>query len=180
VDIVAHTLWAAAGAAVIHRGRPLSRRTFVATLVLAALPDVLHLLPIAGCWLFADGSFAALRGYAVAIPGQEPDLPPLVGLLSHHLHCVMHSAPIASLVTLALWALRRTFWIPLLGWWSHIVIDVFTHSADYYAVPVLYPFTERGFDGVAWITPWFMALNYTALAAVGVWLLMSRRRADGR
>jgi len=180
VDIVAHTLWAAAGAAVSHRSRPLSRRAVVATVMLAALPDVLHLLPIAVWWIFADGSFAALRGYSVAIPGQEPGLPPLVGLLSHHLHCVMHSAPIAGLVTLALWALRRTFWIPLLGWWSHIVIDVFTHSADYYAVPVLYPFTERGFDGVAWITPWFMALNYTALAAVGVWLIMSRRRPDGR
>ena len=71
MDLVAHTLWAAAGAAAIHRSRPLSRRTFAATLVLAALPDVLHLLPIAGWWLFADGSFAALRGYAVAIPGQE-------------------------------------------------------------------------------------------------------------
>ena len=179
MDIVAHTLWAAAGAAAIHRSRPLSRRTVVATLVLSALPDVLHLLPIAGWWFFADGSFAALRGYAVAIPGQEPGLPPLVGLLSHHLHCVMHSAPIAGLVTLALWAVQRTLWIPLLGWWSHIVIDVFTHSADYYAVPVLYPFTEIGFDGVAWIIPWFMVLNYTALAAVGAWLLMSSRRPDG-
>ena len=138
MDLVAHTLWAAAGAAAIHRSRPLSRRTVVATLVLAALPDVLHLLPVAGWRLFADGSFAALRRYAVAIPGQEPGLPPLVGLLSHHLHCVMHSAPIAGPVTLALWAVQRTLWIPLLGWWSHIVIDVFTHSADYYAVPVLY------------------------------------------
>ena len=71
MDIVAHTLWAAAGATMIHRNRPLSRRALEATLVLAALPDVLHLLPIAGWWLFADGSFAALRGYAVAIPGQE-------------------------------------------------------------------------------------------------------------
>ena len=140
MDIVAHTLWAAAGAALIHRRRPLARGGVIATLVLAALPDVIHILPLAGWWLFADGSFAALRAYAVAVPGQEPVLPPLVGLLSHHLHCVMHSAPIASLVTLALWAGRRTFWIPLLGWWSHIVIDVFTHSADYYEVPVLYPF----------------------------------------
>ena len=179
MDLVAHTLWAAAGAAAIHRSRPLSRRTVVATLVLAALPDVLHLLPIAGWWLFAHGSFAALRGYAVAIPGREPGLPPLVGLLSHHLHCVMHSAPIAGLVTLALWAVQRTVWIPLLGWWSHIVIDVFTHSADYYAVPVLYPFTEIGFDGVAWITPWFMVLNYVALVLVGTWLLVRRRRPSG-
>ncbi len=178
MDIVAHTLWAAAGATVIHRRWPLARGAVIATLVLAALPDVMHLLPIAGWWLFADGSFAALRAYAVAVPGQEPVLPPLVGLFSHHLHCVMHSAPIAGLVTLALWAARRTLWIPLLGWWSHIVIDVFTHSADYYAVPVLYPFTERGFNGIAWTTPWFMVLNYATLAAVGAWLLMSRKRHD--
>jgi hypothetical protein len=176
MDIVAHTLWAAAGAAVIHRRRPLSRRTGIAVLVLAALPDLLHLLPIAGWWLFGDGSFAALRGYAVALPGQEPALPPLVQFWSHTLHCVMHSAPIAALVTGAVWAARRSFCIPLLGWWVHIVIDVFTHSADYYAVPVLYPFTERGFDGIAWTTPWFMALNYLALAGVGLWLVLTSRR----
>jgi hypothetical protein len=179
VDIVAHTLWAAAGAAVLQRRRPLSRSAVVVALVLAALPDVLHLLPIAGWWLFGDGSFGALRGYAAAVPGKEPGLPPLIQLWSHHLHCVMHSAPIAALVTVALWTVRRAFWLPLLAWWSHIVIDVFTHSADYYAVPVLYPFTERGFDGIAWTTPWFMALNYLALAAVGAWLLGGRRRADG-
>jgi hypothetical protein len=180
MDIVAHTLWAAAGIAVLHRRQALSRPTAVATLALAALPDVLHLLPIALWWLFADGSFAALRGYAVAVPGQEPGLPPLVQLWSHHLHCVMHSAPIAALATGAVWAARRAFWVPLLGWWSHIVIDVFTHSADYYAVPVLYPFTERGFDGIAWTTPWFMVLNYTTLAIVGGWLVQRGRRANGR
>lgn len=179
MDIVAHTLWAAAGAAVFHRRQALSRGTVVATLALSALPDVIHLVPLAGWWIFADGSLSILRAYAVAVPGQEPVLPPLVELLSHHLHCVMHSAPLAGLVTLALWAVRRTLWIPLLGWWSHIVIDVFTHSADYYAVPVLYPFTQRGFDGIAWTTPWFMALNYAALATVGVWLLRSRKRRDG-
>lgn len=57
---------------------------------------------------------------------------------------------------------------------------MFTHSADYYAVPVLYPFTERGFDGITWTTPWFMVANYLALAAVGAWLLASRRPAHGR
>lgn len=157
--------------------RALSRSAVVLTLVLAAFPDVIQMLPITGWWLFADGSFTALRGYAVAVPGQEPVLPPLVGVLSHHLHCVMHSAPIAALVTGAVWAARRAFWIPLLGWWSHIVIDVFTHSADYYAVPVLYPFTERGFDGIAWNTPWFMTLNDVVLVLTGLWLLLTRRRS---
>lgn len=179
MDIVAHTLWAAAGAAVMHRRQALAHGTMAAALALAALPDVVHLLPIAAWWALGDGSFAALRGFALAVPGQQPWLPPLVLLLSHHLHCVMHSAPIAALVTALVWVVRRTAWLPLLGWWSHIVIDVFTHSADYYAVPVLYPFTERGFDGIAWTTPWFVMLNYAALAAVGAWLLAHRKRPGG-
>jgi membrane-bound metal-dependent hydrolase YbcI (DUF457 family) len=51
-----------------------------------------------------------------------------------------------------------------IGWWSHIVIDVFTHSAEFYPVPLLYPLAYSGFDGLAWNTPWFMALTYPAIA----------------
>ena len=125
-----------------------------------------------GVWRWLSG---ALRAYAVALPGQEPALPPMVELWSHHLHCVAHSAIIAVAVTLLAWALRRSLWIPLLGWWSHIVIDVFTHSADYYPSPVLYPITERGFDGLAWNTPWFIVLNYAALGLTGLWLWRFKR-----
>ena len=179
MDIQAHTLWVAAGAAVVRRRRALAGSTVAAAMALAALPDIVHLLPIAGWWIFGDGTFAAVRGYAVAAPGREPWLPPVVQLLSHHLHCVLHSAPIAALVTALVWAVRRALWLPLLGWWSHIVIDVFTHSAYYYAVPVLYPFTERGFDGIAWTTPWFMVLSYAALVLVGAWALVRRRLPNG-
>jgi hypothetical protein len=174
MDIVAHTLWAAAGVTALRRRWPIAPATVAATLGLAALPDVLHLLPIALWWLFGDGTFSVLSAYAIAVPGHEPALPPMVQLWSHHLHCVMHSAIVAGAVTLLLYAVRRTLWLPLLGWWSHIVIDVFTHSADYYAAPVLYPITERGFDGIAWNVPWFMGLNYAALFAVGLWLMLRK------
>jgi len=59
---------------------------------------------------------------------------------------------------------------------SHIVIDVFTHSSEYYPSPVLYPITDRGFDGIAWPTSWFMALNYAALGIAGLWLWRSARK----
>ena len=98
-------------------------------------------------------------------------MPHMVELLTHHLHCIWHSAVVSAVVTALLWGLRRSLWIPLLGWWSHIVIDVFTHSADFYPSPVLYPFTQWGFDGLAWNTSWFMMLNYITLAAVWAWLL---------
>ena len=129
MDIVAHALWAAAGMAVLRRHRPIAPGTVAATVGLAALPDILHLLPIARWWVFGDGSFSAVRAYALAVPGQEPALPPTVQWLSHHLHCIAHSAIVAAAVTLAIRTVRRSLWIPLLGWWSHIVIDVFTHSA---------------------------------------------------
>ena len=40
----------------------------------------------------------------------------------------------------------------LAGWWLHIVIDVFTHSAEFYPAPVLYPITREGFDVIQ--VPW--------------------------
>jgi hypothetical protein len=39
------------------------------------------------------------------------------------------------------------------------------------------PSTERGFDGIAWNTPWFMVANYLALGASGllwVWITFKR------
>jgi hypothetical protein len=175
MDILAHTLWAGVGVALLRRRRPVPTRTAVATLGLAALPDVLHLLPIVAWWVFGAGGLSVVLSYAMAVPGQEPALPEVVKLWSHHLHCIMHSAIVAGAVTLLLYALRRSLWIPLLGWWLHIVIDVFTHSADYYAVPVLYPLSDRAFDGVAWNEPWMLVLNYAALGACAWWVFRSGR-----
>ena len=85
---------------------------------------------------------------------------------------------VAGLLSLLLWPWRKMLWLPLCGWWLHIVIDVFTHSAEFYAAPVLYPITREGFDGIAWNTPWFMLLNYTALL-LG-WWVVGWRKAGSR
>lgn len=180
MDVVAHMLWAAAGTAFAARRFALSQKTIVVTIVLAALPDVPQFLPLLAWSLFGQGPWAALWAHATSLPGQEPVLPALVGITSHHLHCIAHSAVIAAVVTVLLWCARRSLWFPLLGWWSHILIDVFTHSAGFYRSPVLYPLTYRGFDGVAWNEPWFMALNYAALALVGAWWRSCARSSPPR
>jgi len=170
VDILAHSLWAGLGVMALRRRLPVAATAAAATVALAALPDVLHLLPLLGWAAWGGGAWSAVLAYALATPGQEPALPPLVQSLSHHGHCLMHSAVVAAAVTALLWVLRRGFWLPLLGWWSHIVIDVFTHSAAFYPVPVLYPFSEWAFDGMAWNQPWMLALNYAAIAVAAGWL----------
>jgi hypothetical protein len=157
MDILAHALWASAGVAAIQQR------------------DLGHMLPILGWAGLGDGSLAQLWRYAFALPGQEPVVPSIVAMAAHHLHCTLHSAIVAGLVTLLAWRALHRLWLPLSGWWSHIVIDIFTHSADYYPAPVLYPITQRGFDGIAWNTPWFMVLNYLALAGTGLWLVRKMR-----
>jgi hypothetical protein len=180
MDILAHTLWAGAGAALMRRRVQVTPRTAALTMGMAAAPDILPALPVLAWWGFGGGTFAVVSAFAIALPGKEPSMPSVLSLVSHHLHCLAHSAVVAGIVTLLLWRLRRALWVPLLGWWSHIVIDVFTHSDSYYPSPVLYPFTQRGFDGIAWISPWFMVLNYLALAAIGMWLLSTARRRPER
>ena len=166
MDILAHGLWAAAAVSTIPlvapRVRP-TRSVWVWAVVLAVLPDLGHMLPVTG-WAMSALSSADWWQYATASPGQEPPMPAQVVWWAHHLHCVLHSAISALLVTALVGWWLKGFWLPLLGWWLHIVIDVFTHSAAYFPSPVFYPLTYWGFDGWAWNEPAFMLLNYSALA----------------
>lgn len=178
MDLLAHALWAGVAVEGVRRSArvpgvaPGQAAAFVA---LAVLPDLVQGLPVAAWSLLGDGSLATLQAFAWATPEAEPQLPVAVGLWSHHLHCTLHSALAAAAVTaLALAARWRAAWV-LGGWWLHIVIDVFTHSAQFYPVPVLYPLTMRGFDGIAWNTPGFQLLNYGALAVTALYLWHSRR-----
>lgn len=177
MDILAHALWAGAGIAAAHHRRPIAPRIAVATVALAVVPDLGHMLPIVVWSVLGDGSFAQLWAYAFALPGQEPAMPLLVEMWSHHLHCILHSAIVTGSVTLLVFWMQGTLWIPLLGWWSHIGIDIFTHSADFYPAPIFYPITQRGFDGIAWNTPWFMVLNYAMLCALWLCLLLKMHRS---
>ncbi|MDH4062700.1 MAG: hypothetical protein OEU94_17970 [Aquincola sp.] len=176
MDVVAHGLWAGIGIAAVRRHWPVSRRAAIATVALAVVPDLAQLLPLLAALLFRGDGVRVITAYAGALPGFDPTLPPQLRLPLHHLHCAMHSAVVAALVTVLLWLTLKSFWWPLAGWWSHIVIDVFTHSADFYPSPVLYPFTERGFDGVAWNSPLALVANYAALGAAAAWLATRRPR----
>lgn len=177
MDLLSHVSWAGAAAEALRRRDPSSSGSPVpAAMALGAAPDLGQLLPVAAWSLGQDDPLQVVRQFIAAQPGGEPAMPALVSLISHHLHCIGHSAVIAAVVAFVVWRLRGRSWIPLVGWWLHIAVDVPTHSSDFYAVPFLYPFTYWGFDGVAWTNPWVLAVNYAALAAAGVALLLTRRR----
>ncbi len=178
MDLLAHALWVGIGGVVLQRRRPVSRATIAGAVGLTIIPDLAHALPVAAWFVTGGGSLEVFLAYLFASPGTEPVLPAWISLWSHHLHCTFHSFVVAGVVTAGIWRARGGFWLPLAGWWMHIALDMFTHSADFYPVPVLYPFTQRGFDGVAWNNPWFMALNYGVLAVAMVGLALTRPKRN--
>jgi hypothetical protein len=113
--------------------------------------------------------------------GQQP----IMDILAHTLWAGAGLAPLirrasikpdVAIATIGLAALL----IPLSGWWSHILIDLFIHSADYCALPVLNPITQGGFDGIAWNTPWFMVVNYSSLAVAALFTVKTARSGAAR
>ena len=148
------------------------------TVVLGTAPDLISLLPVIAWSVVQPESWRLLSEYILATPGTEPRLPALVDTLSHHAHCIMHSAIIALVVTALAWRFKPALLVPLAGWWLHIATDVLTHSSEYYAVPFLYPITYWGVDGVAWTTPWLLVLNYGVLGLI-YWMLVRSRRVPG-
>lgn len=177
MDIVSHALWAGAAGALLRRRYGSSRAMVAAAVAMGAAPDLISLAPVIAWSASQPAPLALLYGYIAATPGTEPALPPLVGAMTHHLHCVMHSAVIAATIGLLAWWKRPALLVALAGWWLHIALDIPTHSSDYYAVPFLYPFTYWGVDGIPWTTPWLLAVNYAAIAATYGTLFALRQRA---
>ncbi len=154
MDIVAHGLWAAAGA-VTARKSAAARIRVGWTVWWAMFPDLLAFGPLVaiGLWLRLTRGPDALRGGHL----------PRFGV---PLYPVGHSLIVFLLVFAVASLLARRIVLELLGWLSHILIDIFTHSFRYYATPFLWPVSDIRFNGLPWWTPWFWCSTYAALAIV--------------
>jgi len=157
MEIVAHSLWAAAAAIVAKRSTSTSIRTGW-TVWWAAFPDVLAFGPpvAAGLWLrLAGANSGSADGHV--LPHVHVGLP---------LYPAGHSLIVFLLVLGIATILTRRIVFELLGWLLHILIDIPTHNFSYYATRFLWPVSDFRIDGIAWWTPWFWAATYGALGVV--------------
>ena len=162
MEIVAHSLWAAAAAITAKRSTKV--RVHVGwTVWWAAFPDVLAFGPMvaAGLWLRLAGDPSA-GGHG--LPRVHIGLP---------LYPAGHSLIVFLLVFGITTILARRIVFEMLGWLMHILIDIPTHSLDYYATRFLWPVSDYRIDGIAWWTPWFWAATYGALGVA--WFVIWRK-----
>lgn len=161
MDIVAHALWATAvGRTWNGRGR--TRFKVARFVAWTMFPDLFAFTPMAIAVIWNRLSGASRLPHVHTVAG-------------FNLYELSHSFVVFFLVfAAASLLLRRPVW-EMLGWALHIAIDIPTHSR--YTTPFLWPLSDYRFRGVGWWEPWFMAVNYAALAMVFLVMWLRGRRA---
>ncbi len=171
MDIFAHGLWTAAAAQGANKKFGTRIRAGWAAWW-GVFPDLFAFtVPVSlALWRRMTGPpEAAVRG------GHFPHLH-----LASQLYHISHSLVVFSAVFGLVWLLARRPVLELLGWALHILIDIPTHTTQFFATPFLWPVWSYRFSGISWGNRWFMLSNYTAVAIVYLLLWISRRRAVHR
>ncbi len=183
MDILSHGLWAGAAYKAANKTIGKGKKPF--RVWLAALwgivPDIFS-FGILFVWIAGQLIFGGLNFYDFPINIERPDMEPAPGdtlfifRLTSFLYSASHSLVVFAFVFgLAILVFRRYIW-EMGGWLIHILIDIPTHSYQFYPTPFLWPVSDWKFDGFSWGNSWFMFFNYLALAAVYYLLLKKRKK----
>jgi len=174
MDILAHTLWANAGArganAVIESKNKKFRLHVGWTAFFGVAPDLfaftLPFIIVFYKMIFLGNSFSAIRNHHGAVGGFD---------IASYLYQFSHSLIIFSLVFILVWILSKRPRFELLGWALHILIDIPSHSLSFYPTPFLFPVSEYRFPyGVQWSNMIYMIVNYSFLAIFWIYILIKK------
>lgn len=165
MDILSHGLWGS-----ISFGRR-SRRSFWLAFLFGILPD------LASFGFYFLGVFLGFYSHPAFGAGHPPqeEIPALI----HTLYSWSHSLVIFILVFGLVWLALRQPVLELLAWPLHIVFDVFTHRAEFFPTPFLWPLSDYQVSVINWTDPRVFIPNVALLALLYLWYFMVCRRRQG-
>lgn len=171
MDVFSHGLWSAA----IYKGANIKAKQRMKTrlaIFFGVFPDVFS-FALLFIWLFRGLIFGGLNfSDFPMLDAAEPARPDtlLIFKITNALYSFSHSLIMFFVVFGAVFLiLKRAVW-EMFAWLLHILIDIPTHSYQFYPTPFLWPVSDLKLDGFLWSAPWFMILNYSALAIVFILL----------
>ena len=162
MDIFAHAFWTHA----IHRSTAiqkkfnLTKKEIWLVIFFGIAPD-----------LFSFGIFFVERIYRWLFRSSEfflsgaPD-PSSIPHYVYNAYNYTHSLVIFLLFFCIIWLLRKKAPWLIFGWGLHILIDIFSHSTDFFATPFLFPLSDVKINGVSWGHPVFMVINYSSIILI--------------
>jgi len=175
MDVFSHGLWTGAIAQFINKKikKPLSIKWAV---FWGVFPDIFAFgLPFIGIfWNLAFGNLNFRDLPAIHETEPPPEDTFWMFTLAKSLYNISHSLFIFLIVFSLVSLIFKRPILELGGWLLHILIDIPTHSYQFYPTPFLWPISSWKFSGLSWGTPWFMVLNYSVL--IIIYFLLYRKR----
>jgi len=145
MDILSHGLWGG-----VAFGRQ-SRRSYWWAFFFGVMPD-----------LFSFGPFFLQKLWGHGFEFGPPDAAS-IPMYVYELYDVTHSlVTFAVVFILASLFLRRPMWV-MLAWPFHVVMDIFTHSNEFFPTPFLWPISDYHFGGISWGHPYIFFPNVALL-----------------
>lgn len=102
--------------------------------------------------------------------------------LAHTLYNYSHSIVIFAIVFVIALLIFRKKAFYLFGWFLHILMDIPTHTYQFFPTPFLWPISDLRVSGFSWAQPWFFIIDYATLAIMYffVWRFEKRgKKNDG-
>lgn len=160
MDTLSHGLWGG-----LFFGRK-NKKAFWWAFIFGFIPDLfsfgLYFIPVIfGKWNRLDFT---------AGPPEVSTIPSYV----NSMYNITHSLVVFSLVFLLVWLIYKKPIIPMLAWLLHILLDVFTHSADFFPTPIFWPISSYHFDGWSWGNLWIFIPNVILLILAYSWFLFNK------
>lgn len=105
-----------------------------------------------------------------------PPDPSLIPVYIDQLYNFTHSLVIFALVFFICWIIFQRPIMEILAWGIHIILDMFTHSFDFFPTPFLWPVSDFKINGNSWSEPWIFIPNVISLLIFYYWFFISKRK----
>jgi len=189
MEIISHIFWAGTAYKVAkkmdNQSRLKKKINFLLFIFWSAVPDLIS-FGLMAFWVvlvFISSGFNSsfLPSHMRAVSGESPPAPEgfmSIFQMTSVVYSVSHSIIIFFLVFGLIFLIIKKLPWTLLGWLFHILIDIPTHSAQFYPTPFLWPISEWAFrNGVSWGAPWFLILNYSSMIFVYVFFWRKNKKS---
>lgn len=165
MDIFSHGLWGAVYAKAFNQRRTVPKPiSWKWTVFWGVFPDLfaftIPFIAMFGGIIFGDTE-AGFRGG----PPRDHTFAGSAALynLAFQLYNFSHSAVVyLVIVAVAYYFLKRFPW-ETIPWLFHILLDLPTHTTEFFPTPIVWPVSSWRFNGTSWSTPWILAINYGGL-----------------
>ncbi|MEK7588638.1 MAG: hypothetical protein AAB438_02355 [Patescibacteria group bacterium] len=184
MDIFAHALWAGAGAKKLNDKFEIENKPKVSpgwTAFWGVFPDFFAFTIPFMTMLYV----VAFKGFNISdFRGPQSDLRGFEEMqrafdFAPTLYQYSHSLIIFLTIFILTWIYFKRPRFELLGWALHILIDIFSHSAEFYPTPLFFPLSDWKFlDGVSWGNTYYMIINYSLLLLMVLYFIFRKKKLE--